>query len=305
MKQIAVVGAGKWGQALAHALSGRNDVVLTSRTPRDLPGFVPLEEALKREMVVMAISAQAVRAWLKEHGDFGNARHILVASKGIEAASGAFLNEIFEEFVEPSRLTYLSGPSFAKEVMQSLPTALVLNSRNRLAAQMWADLFPDFIKTYTSTDVVGAEVGGAYKNVIAIAAGICEGLRLGANAKAALVARGLVEMARFGRHFDAKEETFLSLSGAGDLFLTANSTLSRNYRVGLGLAEGKSMEEILEELGEVAEGIGTAEALHRISLNDDLYLPIAREVYEILRGKDPRDSIKDLLSHRRDGWKSI
>ena len=305
MKQIAVVGAGKWGQALAHALSGRNDVVLTSRTPRDLPGFVPLEEALKREMVVMAISAQAVRAWLKEHGDFGNAQHILVASKGIEAASGALLNEIFEEFVEPSRLTYLSGPSFAKEVMQSLPTALVLNSRNRLAAQMWADLFPDFIKTYTSTDVVGAEVGGAYKNVIAIAAGICEGLRLGANAKAALVARGLVEMARFGRHFDAKEETFLSLSGAGDLFLTANSTLSRNYRVGLGLAEGKSMEEILEELGEVAEGIGTAEALHRISLNDDLYLPIAREVYEILRGKDPRDSIKDLLSHRRDGWKSI
>jgi glycerol-3-phosphate dehydrogenase (NAD(P)+) len=133
-----------------------------------------------------------------------------------------------------------------------------------------------------------------------IGAGICEGLRLGENAKAALVARGLVEMARFGSHFGAREETFLSLSGAGDLFLTANSRLSRNYRVGLGLAEGKSLEKILEDLGEVAEGVGTAKALHRIAVNEDLYLPIAEQVYQIVRGKDPRESLKDLLSHRRD-----
>ncbi|WP_456450629.1 NAD(P)H-dependent glycerol-3-phosphate dehydrogenase [Hydrogenimonas sp.] len=300
MREIAVIGAGKWGQALAHALSQYNRVVVTSRTPRDLPSFVSLEEAMGREMIVMAISAQAVREWLREHGSFGNAQHILVASKGIEASTGAFMNEIFEEYVDPMRLSYLSGPSFAKEVMQSLPTALVLNSRNRLEAEMWADTFPDFIKTYTSTDVVGAEVGGAYKNVIAIAAGICEGLRLGENAKAALVSRGLVEMARFGKFYGARDETFLSLSGAGDLFLTANSRLSRNYRVGLGLAEGKSLPQILEELGEVAEGVGTAKALRKISANNDLYLPIASQVYEILEGKDPRESLKDLLSHRRD-----
>jgi glycerol-3-phosphate dehydrogenase (NAD(P)+) len=300
MREIAVVGAGKWGQALAHALSQRNRVVITSRTPRDLPNFVPLKEAMKREMIVMAISAQAVRGWLEEHGDFGNAQHLLVASKGIEARTGAFMNEVFETYVDAMRLTYLSGPSFAKEVMQSLPTAVALSSHNRLAAEMWAERFPDFMKTYTHTDVVGAEVGGAYKNVIAIAAGICEGLRLGENAKAALVARGLVEMARFGSHFGAREETFLSLSGAGDLFLTANSRLSRNYRVGLGLAEGKSLEKILEDLGEVAEGVGTAKALHRIAVNEDLYLPIAEQVYQIVQGKDPRESLKDLLSHRRD-----
>ena len=299
MKSIAVIGAGKWGQALAHALGQRNDVVITSRTPRDLPNFVSLEKALERDFIVFVISAQAVRGWLEAHSLFREDQTLLVASKGIDAKTGAFMNEIFEEYLSPSQLCYLTGPSFAKEVMRSLPTALVINSRNRLVAEEWSELFPDYIKTYTSTDVVGAEVGGAYKNVIAIAAGICEGLRLGENAKAALVSRGLVEMARFGTYYGAKEETFLSLSGAGDLFLTANSRLSRNYRVGLGLAAGKTLDEILEELGEVAEGVGTARALHKISVNNDIYLPIANEVYEILGGKPIEESLKDLLSHRR------
>ncbi len=299
MRDVAVIGAGKWGQALAHALGQKCDVVITSRTPRDLPNFVSLEEALKKDFIVFAISAQAVRSWLEAHNRFRKSQTLLVASKGIDAKTGAFMNEIFEEYLSPSQLCYLTGPSFAKEVMRSLPTALVINSRNRLIAEEWSELFPDFIKTYTSTDIVGAEVGGAYKNVIAIAAGICEGLSLGENAKAALVSRGLVEMARFGTYYGAKEETFLSLSGAGDLFLTANSRLSRNYRVGLGLAAGKTLDEILEELGEVAEGVGTARALHKISVNNDIYLPIANEVYEILGGKPIEKSLKDLLSHRR------
>ncbi len=299
MKKIAVVGAGKWGQALAHALRQQCDVVITSRRPRDIPNFVSLDDALKRDFIVIAISAQAIRSWLDEHSDFGESQSLLVASKGIDAKTGAFMNEIFEEYLSPSQLCYLTGPSFAKEVMQSLPTALVINSHNRILAEEWSGFFPDFIKTYTSTDIVGAEVGGAYKNVIAIAAGICEGLQLGENAKAAIVSRGLVEMARFGTYYGAKEETFLSLSGAGDLFLTANSRLSRNYRVGLGLAEGKTLDAILEELGEVAEGVGTARALHKISVNNDIYLPIANEVYEILQGQSIQESLKDLLSHRR------
>ncbi|MDQ7042620.1 MAG: glycerol-3-phosphate dehydrogenase, partial [Sulfurimonas sp.] len=140
------------------------------------------------------------------------------------------------------------------------------------------------------------EVAGAYKNVIAIAAGICEGLGLGKNAAAALISRGLVEMQRFGLSYGAKEETFIGLGGAGDLFLTASSSLSRNFRVGLGMAKGKSQVEILEELGEVAEGIGTTYALYVLASQGDLYLPIAKEVYQMLEGKSPHESLKDLLS---------
>ncbi len=299
MRRVAVIGAGKWGQALAFALGKKCDVVITSRRKRDIAGFVTLDEAMEREMIVMAIPAQAVREWLRSCRGFKE-HSILVASKGIEAETGAFLNEIYEEYVPPSNLTYLSGPSFAKEVMEGLPTALVLNSSNRMAAAEWSELFPDFIKTYVSTDVVGAEIAGAYKNVIAIAGGICAGLKLGENAHASLVSRGLVEMARFGREFGAKEETFLSLSGAGDLFLTAGSKLSRNFRVGLGLAQRRGVDDILEEIGEVAEGIATAKALHKISLTNDIYLPIANEVYAIIEGKDPMMSLKDLLNRRRD-----
>lgn len=298
MKKIAIIGAGKWGEALSFVFKKNCEVVITSRTKRDIDGFVSLDEALECENIVITIPAQAIRGWLCKYYSFKN-HNILVASKGIEADTGAFLNEIYEEFVPRSRLTYLSGPSFAKEVLLGLPTALVLNSYNQLIATKWSEIFPDFIKTYVSTDVIGAEIGGAYKNVIAIAGGICEGLKLGENAKASLISRGLVEMARLGRRFGAKEETFLSLSGAGDLFLTANSRLSRNFRVGLGLAKKKSLDEILKELGEVAEGVGTAKALHTISKTNDIYLPIANEVYEILEGKEPMQSLKDLLNTKR------
>ena len=144
--------------------------------------------------------------------------------------------------------------------------------------------------------MVGAEVSGAYKNVIAIAGGVSDGLGLGNNARAALISRGLVEMTRFGEAFGAQTETFLSLGGAGDLFLTASSTLSRNFRVGLGLAKGLSMDDILEELGEVAEGVPTAKALYKIAKDKDIYLPIAQEVHAMIEeGKDPRQSVRDLL----------
>ena len=160
----------------------------------------------------------------------------------------------------------------------------------------FARFFPSFIKTYTSTDVVGAEIAGAYKNVIAIAAGICSGLALGNNAAAALISRGLVEMQRFGLHYGAKEDSFIELRGAGDLFLTASSTMSRNFRVGVGLAHGLTQEEILKDLGEVAEGIGTAYALSDIADKTSLYLPIAKEVHAMLEGKNPQESLRDLLS---------
>jgi len=293
--KIGVIGAGKWGLALAFALSEKNDVLITSRTPRDLKNFVSLKEILELEYLVIAIPAQQISAWLKENFIYKNQK-ILVAAKGIEAKTGKFLNDIYKDYVPDENIAFLSGPSFATEVQQSLPTALVVNSKNQELSETFASFFPSFIKAYTSTDVMGAEVTGAYKNVIAIAAGICEGLGLGKNAAASLISRGLVEMQRFGHVYGAKDESFIGLSGAGDLFLTASSTMSRNFRVGLGIAAGKSQNEILHELGEVAEGIGTTYALNKIAQEKNLYLPIAKEVYELLEGKNPHISLRDLLS---------
>ncbi|MDF1879973.1 NAD(P)H-dependent glycerol-3-phosphate dehydrogenase [Sulfurimonas sp. MAG313] len=296
--KIGVIGAGKWGTALAFALGEKNDVYITSRTPRKMDNFVSLEEILKLTYLVIAIPAQEIAQWLKENFSDKHLedKKILVVAKGIEASSGRFLNEIYAPYVSEQNICFLSGPSFASEVMKSLPTALVVNSLNEKVAEEFSGFFPSFIKTYVSTDVAGAEVAGAYKNVIAIAAGICEGLGLGKNASASLISRGLVEMQRFGIRHGAKEETFTGLGGAGDLFLTASSNMSRNFRVGLGLAQGKSQKEILAELGEVAEGIGTAYALHKIKEDESLYLPIANEVYAVLEGKSPQESLKDLLS---------
>jgi len=295
MKKIGVIGAGKWGSALAFALGKNNDVLITSRTPRDLPNFVSLDEILALEYIVIAIPAQQINEWLRNKFVY-NGQKILVAAKGIEAPTGLFLNEIYEAYVPKDNLAYISGPSFAVEVMQSLPTAIVINSTDEQTAMEFSAFFPEFIRTYVSDDVAGAEVAGAYKNVIAIAAGICGGLKLGNNAAASLISRGLVEMHRFAKAYGAQDDSFIGLSGAGDLFLTASSTMSRNYRVGLGLAAGKSQERILEELGEVAEGIGTAYALHTIAKKKTIYLPIASEVYQILEGKEPLESLQDLLT---------
>jgi len=294
--KIAIIGAGKWGQALYHAYSQNNDVVIYSRRKKEIENFVSLDEALDRKFLIIAIPAQFIRAWMRENFE-DRGQNILVASKGIETSTGAFLNEIYSQFITKNRLVFISGPSFATEVQKSLPTALIMSSQNTTLAQNYANALPSFIKGYVSDDVIGAEVAGAYKNVIAIAGGVCEGLGFGNNARTALISRGLVEMTRFGEAFGAKTETFLSLGGAGDLFLTASSTLSRNFRVGLGLAKGQKLEEILEELGEVAEGVPTAKALHKIAKEKELYLPIAQEVYALLEGqKDAHSSVKDLLS---------
>ena len=293
--KIAIIGAGKWGQALYHAFSQNNEVVINSRSRKEIENFVGLEEALSCKYLVLAIPAQAVRSWMEANFE-DRGQQILVAAKGIETSTGNFLNEVYGSFVSADRLAFISGPSFAAEVQKSLPTALKISSTNEALAQRYADAFPSFIKGYVDSDVVGAEVAGAYKNVIAIAGGVCDGLELGNNARAALISRGLVEMTRFGKHFGARRRTFLSLGGAGDLFLTASSQLSRNYRVGLGLSKGQNLDEILEELGEVAEGIPTTMALFNVAKKENLYLPIADEVYKMIEGKNPLESVSDLLN---------
>ena len=294
---IAVIGAGKWGSALFHAFSENNECVISSRTPREMPNFVSLDEALECEYLVCTIPTQATNLWLKQNYK-NKDQKILVASKGIDTTNLKFLNEIYEDFVDRENLAFLSGPTFAKEIMQKLPCALVVNSKNQNLASKFASFFPNYMKAYTSDDVIGAEVCGAYKNVIAIAGGICDGLGLGNNARASLISRGLVEMARFGKFFGAKDETFMGLSGAGDLFLTASSILSRNYRVGLGIARHERLEKILNELGEVAEGVDTARAISKIAKEKGIYVPIASEVENMLNGKDVFESVKSLLGRR-------
>jgi len=295
MGSICVIGAGKWGQALQHAFNKNQKCYITNRTKKDIENFISLEEALKCEYLVIAIPTQSIRSWLKENFIY-DGQKVLVAAKGIEANTGAFLQEIYEEYIPKEKLGFISGPSFASEVIKGLPTALVINSTNEEFYYEFKQFFPLFIKTYYSEDVIGAEIAGAYKNVLAIASGICEGLNLGQNAKASLISRGLVEMERFGAIYGANKDTFIGLSGAGDLFLTASSTLSRNFRVGLGLASGKTLETILKELGEVAEGVKTSEAIEVLSKEKNIYTPIANEVRLILQGKPPTDSLKDLLS---------
>jgi glycerol-3-phosphate dehydrogenase (NAD(P)+) len=293
--KVAVIGGGKWGQALHFAFSQKNESVITSRTKKDVPNFVSLEKALSYEHIVMALPSQIVGEWLKANFK-DNGQKILIAAKGIEEKSGRFLYDLFSDFIPKERLSYLSGPSFAAEVLKALPTAIVVSSQNMSIAKEFCSFFPHFIKAYVDDDIVGAEICGAYKNVLAIASGVCDGLNLGLNARASLIARGLVETQRFGLNFGAKEATFLGLSGAGDLFLTASSSLSRNYRVGLALAQGIGIEKILSDLGEVAEGVLTSKAISKISQERGIYTPIAREVELIINGKQPLKSLKDLLS---------
>ncbi len=292
---IAVIGAGKWGQGLCFAFSQKQTCLITSPHTKNLPNFVSIDEALDCEYLVFALSAQGIAAWLKEH--FKNkGQNILLASKGIDTASCRFLDEIFLDFVDRRNFCVLSGPSFAAEVMQGLPCALCVSGFERALCEEFVGFFPDFIKAYVGDDVRGAEICGAYKNVLAIASGICEGLGLGNNARASLIARGLVEMHRFGAKFGAKEETFLGLSGAGDLFLTASSTLSRNFRVGLGLAQQRSLKEVLDSLGEVAEGVATTEAIVKIARAEGIYTPVAEAVFSVLNEeKSPKECVWQLL----------
>ncbi|MGX2983511.1 NAD(P)H-dependent glycerol-3-phosphate dehydrogenase [Helicobacter sp. 23-1045] len=308
--QVAVIGGGNWGRALSYAFSQKNNVGIVSRRKLKFLNAIAthkvtqisLKSALKCKYIIIAIKSEAMRTMLDKMR-FLPESIVLIASKGIEVESGAFMSDVFDEVcaknsAKHTNVGYLMGPSFASEVLEGMPCALTIHTKAQIAD--CAKIFPNFIKVYINDDVIGGEVAGAYKNIIAIAAGICDGLQLGNNAKASLIARGLVEMARFGEFFGAKESTFLGLSGAGDLFLTTNSFLSRNYRVGNALAKDLPLNNILDSLGEVAEGVFSTRAVMNLAKKHNIYTPIASQVYEILEGKNPRVSVKELLLREFD-----
>jgi len=324
---IAVLGAGSFGTCLALLCARDHDVTIWARDPElaesinrnrrnprylsdlEIPPKVratsELSEALEhRELVICAIPSQFVREVMtRANRALGETSVLISTVKGIENGSCMLMDEVFRDVLDPihhPRLTFLSGPSFAREVADGQPTAVTVACRDETyAVSVQESLsYPGF-RCYTGSDVVGVELGGALKNVIAIAVGVCDGLGFGQNARAAIMTRGLREITRLGIAMGADPETFLGLAGTGDLWLTCTGNLSRNRRVGLALARGETLADIVSGMSEVAEGIRTTEAACELGRRHGVELPIAALVDEVIRGKiTPEEGARQLMSRQ-------
>lgn len=317
---IAILGAGAWGTALAIHFALRHEVTLWSRNPKQitcmlqdrqnaryLPGctFPPtlklesdLDTACRNaDLLIISVPAAAFRPMLQAIA--GKSLPLIWVCKGLEPGTGKRLDQVADEKL-PSSLSrgVLSGPSFAQEVASGLPTALTLASSDaEFAKRIAGELHGGSLRIYTSKDMIGVEIGGALKNVMAIAAGISDGLGFGHNARAALITRAAAEMARLGVALGGHTETIMGLTGMGDLILTCTGELSRNRQVGLKLAQGKSLPEILEELGHVAEGVNTAREAIKLADQLGVDMPITQAVKHILfDGLPAREAVETLLS---------
>lgn len=325
---VAVLGGGAFGTALAKVLSEAGHPVKMwmrreawvhaintehrhparlkgVRLPPGLKATTSLEEAMTgAEIVVSAVPTVAVRpVWEQAQAFLADGAVIVSAAKGIETETLMLVSDIFKDVLPESRhrnLAYLSGPSFALEAARRQPTAVTIASeREETALVVQRAISTDYFRAYVTTDVVGVEVGGALKNVIAIAAGAADGLGLGLNAAAALVTRGLAEITRLGMQMGAEPRTLSGLSGMGDLVLTCMGGLSRNRTVGFHLGQGKNLEQILEELGEVAEGVNTAKAVRALAEREGVELPIAEAVHRLLfEGATARDTVFELMGRK-------
>ncbi|MFM2064142.1 MAG: hypothetical protein RLZZ507_3813 [Cyanobacteriota bacterium] len=295
-KSIVILGAGAWGATLANlARENGHQVHLWSRQ-----GTLTLETVLKdAEIVLSAISMKGVRdvALLVKSFPLSPETIFVTATKGLDPQTTSTPSQIWQtEFPEHS-VVVLSGPNLSEEIAQSLPAATVVASKNTAAAEVVQQVFSSSrFRVYTNPDPVGVELGGTLKNVMAIASGVCDGLHLGTNAKAALVTRGLTEIIRIGKIFGAKTETFYGLSGLGDLLATCNSPLSRNYQVGYQLASGKTLTEILATLPGTAEGVNTCRVLMQISQQQNITIPITEQVYRLLETEvTPQQALDELM----------
>jgi glycerol-3-phosphate dehydrogenase (NAD(P)+) len=322
---ITVLGAGAWGTAIAVSLSARHELVLWGRDPgqcrdmaaarinrRYLPEVaLPPQLAIEPEFAVAVSSADltlvatptaALRDMLTQLAPLR--KPVVWLCKGFEQRSAELPHQIAAQVLGSGSIYgALSGPSFALEVARGLPAALTLASADAGFSQATArELHGSRLRVYFSSDLTGVEIGGAVKNVMAIATGIADGLGLGANARAALITRGLAEMTRLGVKLGGRPETFTGLTGAGDLILTCTGELSRNRRVGLGLAQGKPLDAILRELGHVAEGVHTAAAVEKRAEQLGVDMPITQSVCAVLfGGVSPRAAVEQLLARDPKG----
>lgn len=308
--KITLLGAGAWGTALAIAFAEKHDVMLWSREAdvavdlensrenhRFFPGYkLPESVAISTDFAVAVASAELLvvatpTAGLRPTVERLKALHValpvLWVCKGFEAGSGKLPHQVVSEVLGAQAIYgALSGPSFAEEVAAGKPTAIALAANNPAFAREAArQLHTNKLRIYANDDLIGVEVGGAVKNVLAIATGTCDGLGLGLNSRAALMTRGLAEIARLGQALGAQRETFMGLAGMGDLILTCTGDLSRNRRVGLALAENKLLPQILEELGHVAEGVYTAREVDQLARKLGVDMPISAAVAAVLDGR--------------------
>ena len=322
-RPFAVLGAGSWGTALAIQLakgghstllwshraehiaqmqqSRRNDAYLPDiYLPDTVEPIAHLPSCLERAGdVLVVVPSQAFRQTMHLIKPLLHDQHRLAwGTKGLEAESRKLLHQIVQEEIGITVPTaVVSGPTFAHEVARGLPGAITVASKNaQFAADLASALHHGYFRTYTSDDLIGVEVGGAVKNVLAIAAGISDGLNFGINTRAALITRGLAEMMRLGVALGGKRETFMGLSGLGDLVLTCSDDQSRNRRMGLALGKGKSIAQAKQEIGKVVEGVTTAKAVYHLAQDMHVSMPIAEQVYLVLyKGLPPREAVQHLM----------
>lgn len=324
-ERIAVIGGGSWGTALASRLAANgHDTLLWAYEPElvteinsshtntlylsgislhpSLASTGNLQEAVSgRGMILLVTPVQVLRGVLKQLAPILPADAIIAnASKGIELESLLTVSQICQELLGDealSRYVALSGPTFAREVAQDLPSLIVAASHNEASAQRVQAAFScPCLRVYTNSDVIGVELGGAVKNVIAIAAGICDGLGFGHNARAALITRGLAEMNRLGLAMGAQPATFAGLAGMGDLVLTCTGDLSRNRTVGFKLGQGQRLTEILAEMRMVAEGVKSAESVYGLASRLGVEMPIVEKTYQILHEDKPaKEAVTELM----------
>ncbi|MSQ57730.1 MAG: NAD(P)-dependent glycerol-3-phosphate dehydrogenase [Limnohabitans sp.] len=314
--RIAILGAGAWGTALALQACKRHEVTLWARNPeqvaqmqrlrsntRYLPSFTfpdqlhlshqPIGEWFSSmQLIVIAAPTSALRSMLQQVSSHVGTLPVVWLCKGFESSNqsatgiSCMAHEVQQQVAPQMHVGALSGPSFAQEVAQGLPTALVAASVHASVRNALVDAFhAENLRIYTNDDLIGVEVGGAVKNVLAIATGLCDGLQLGMNARATLITRGLAEMTRLGVALGAQPETFMGLSGLGDLVLTATGDLSRNRQVGLRLAYGKSLAQVLKDLGHVAEGVSSAKTVFQRAEQLNIDMPITHSVFQLLEGQ--------------------
>ncbi len=328
--RVAVIGGGGWGTALAVQSSKKNDVVLWFKFEEEaeevrktrfnqtylpdvkIPDSIEITTSMKSalekaDVILFVVPSRWADGVLDEMRGLVKKKSVVVScTKGFEPETGKRISQVIEEKLPESRVAVLSGPSHAEEVARDVPTSVVVASRDiRIAKKVQHILSTDTFRVYRSRDVVGVELGGALKNIIAIASGIADGLGLGDNSKAALITRGLAEIRRLGIKMGAKSETFMGLSGVGDLIVTCMSKYSRNRKVGEIIGRGKKLEDILSEMKMVAEGVWTSKLALKLADKYGVEMPITREVVEILfSGKDPKKSISDLMTRslKPENW---